>query len=168
MDKVELRFKYTKKEFVKADRQYLFASKTLTKLGVVVILGYLLLSVLYLFFSAFDAPSIIFFMIALFFALALFLLYFFKASFAFNRTAKYHEEYYLAFSEGGIEFRTPTVDSSLKWDIFTEFWESGDFYFMILTKHTYTPIPKRAFENPALKQNFEEIALLHLKCTKRF
>ncbi|MDR1066108.1 MAG: YcxB family protein [Clostridiales bacterium] len=71
------------------------------------------------------------------------------------------------FSKDNIRFRTQNVDSELKWDIYSELWESNDFYYLIQGPRLYTLIPKRAFINLALNQAFEEIVLSNLKSPKR-
>jgi len=167
MESVELVFKYTQSEYVKAERKYLFASKTITKTSVVVLALYFPASINYLFFSSFSTPSVIAAAIAIFAAAVGSLLYFYIPAYKFKRTAKYHEEYNLTFSNVGIKFKTPSIDSELKWSVYSEFWESGDFYFLIQAPQMYALIPKRVFESPAVKQTFEEIVLSNLKCTKR-
>ena len=94
-------------------------------------------------------------------------LYFFMPHYKFKQTAKYHEEYKLLFSSSSIKFKTPSIDSELKWGIYTGLWESGDFYFLIQAPRMYTLIPKRAFESPAAEQNFEDMALSNIGGAKR-
>jgi hypothetical protein len=167
MERIRLSFKYTQGEYVKAERQYLFASKAITKTSVVVLALYLLLSLVYFFLSSFTVLSSIFLGIALFAFVAGCTVYFYMPVYKFKQTSKYHEEYNLTFSLEKIEFKTPTIDSELKWDVYSDFWESNDFYFLIQAKRIYTLVPKRAFRNLATKQTFENIVLSNLKCTKR-
>ena len=167
MDTISLTFKYTQAEYVKADRQHLIASKTISKTSIVVLAAYLPASVLYFLFSSFSVLSIITVVIAVVAAITGSALYFYIPSYRFKQTSKYHDEYILAFSGSGIKFKTPSIDSELKWNIYSEIWESKDFYFLIQVPKLYTLIPKRAFKDFIEMQNFEEIVQLNLKCTKR-
>ncbi|WP_313133258.1 YcxB family protein [Anaerocolumna sp.] len=166
METVELTFQYTQGEYVKAKRQHIIASKTITKTNVVVLAVYLSFSLWY-FFSSFSVLSGFSLGFALFALIAGCTLYFYVPIQQFKRTSKYHEEYNLTYTKDGILFKTPTIHSELKWDIYSEFWESTDFYFLIQVSHIYTLIPKRAFLNLADQQAFEKMALSNLKCTKR-
>ena len=167
MKTVELVFEYTQSEYVKAEKQYLFARKIITKMSVVILAIFLLFSLGYLFLSSFSAISVIAFGVALITILAGCILYFYIPIYKFKQTSKYHEEYTLIFSKGGIHFKTPTIDSQLKWSVYSEMWESNDFYFLIQTPQLYTLIPKRVFANHGIEQSFENIALSNLKCAKR-
>ena len=167
METVELTFKYTQSEYVKAEQQYLFASKTITKTSVIVLALFFPAALFYLFFSSFSILSIIFTAVAVFAAVIGCLLYFYMPLYKFRSTSKYHEVYSLIFSNAGIKFKTPSIDSNLQWAIYSGIWESDDFYFLLQAPLTYTLIPKRAFESAAAKQSFEKIALSNLKNSKR-
>ena len=86
--------------------------------------------------------------------------------FRYKQTAKYHDEYLLLFSKDIINWKTSNIETHFKWDVYSELWESNDFYFLIQKSHQYTIIPKRAFENQEEKQAFEEMALPNLKSVK--
>ena len=59
MDIINLTFKYTQNEYVKAERQYLFASKAITKISVIILATYFLFAAICLFLSSFSLWSII-------------------------------------------------------------------------------------------------------------
>ena len=166
MKTVELKFQYTEDEYVKAARQYLFASRTITKTKIVTLILFLMFSVYY-FFSSFSVLGGIALGVTLFALILGCTLYFYIPIYRFKQTTKYHEEYQLIFSNDGIKFKTPTINSDLKWDIYSQIWENSIFYFLIQAPNVYTTIPKRAFANPSDKQAFEEMVLSNLKCTKR-
>ncbi|NLO85657.1 MAG: YcxB family protein [Clostridiales bacterium] len=167
MDTVELVFEYTQAEYIKAERQYLFASKTITKTSIVVIALYLPFSIYYLLSSSCSVLSIIALAVALLGLLMGWGIYFWLPAYKFQQTAKYHEEYHVTFSQDRIIFQTPTIDSDLKWDIYSEIWSSDDFYFLIQAPRIYSLMPKRAFASPAVRQAFEEMAISNLKCSIR-
>ncbi len=167
METIDLRFKYTQAEYVKAERQNLFATKAITKASVIIFPICVLLTIWYLFFSEFSTLSIIALVAAVFALMANGILYFYIPVYKFKHTSKYHEEYQLIFSKKDIKFRTPTINSELKWNVYTEIWESAEFFFLVQTPRMYALIPKRAFPDSATQQAFEKMALSQLKCTKR-
>ena len=167
MEKVDLTFQYTQSEYVRAEQQYLFASKTITKTSVIVLALFLPATFFYLFFSSFSILSIVFAAVAVIAAVVGCLVYFYMPLYKFRRTSKYHEVYNLIFSNDGIKFKTPSIDSNLRWSIYSAIWESDDFYFLIQAPLMYTLIPKRAFESTAAKQVFEKIVLSNITNSKR-
>lgn len=167
MESVELKFKYTQSEYVKAERQYLIASKTISKTSIIVLAVYLPFSCLYLFLSSFSALSIISIVVALLALILGCILYFYTPVHKFVATSKYHEEYSLTFWNDRINFKTQTIDSELKWSVYSELWESNDFYYLIQAPRMYTLIPKRTFHNHEAQKAFEEIALSNIKRIKR-
>lgn len=158
METVALTFTYTQDEYVTAERQYLFASKTFTKTSVVALAVYLPASLFFLYFSSFGIWSILAVGVALFALIAGCGLYFYMPVYKFKTTSKYHEEYSLTFSNDAIQFATPTIHSELKWGVYSEIWESNDFYFLIQAPRMYTLIPKRVFSSPDAQQAFAEMA----------
>jgi len=167
MDTVELTFKYTQAEFVNGDRQYLIASKTISKTNIVVLAVLLPTLLLYLFLSSFIVLAIAFTAVGVVAAITGSILYFYIPFYKFKITRKYNEEYTLTFSNSGITFKTLSIDSTIKWNMYSEIWESNDFYFLIQGPRVYSLIPKRAFGSPVEMRMFEEISISNMKCSKR-
>lgn len=167
MDFVELTFKYTQSEYVKAEREYLIGSKTIRKFDAALVAILLPLSAFYLLFSSFSIVSIVLLGVVLLALMVGCALYFYIPAYKFKQTSKYHEEYHLIFSKDSVKFKTPSIDSELKWDIYSQLWESDTFYFLIQSPRVYSIIPKRAFGNQEEMQAFEEIVLSNLKSAKR-
>jgi hypothetical protein len=65
----------------------------------------------------------------------------------FKKTAKFHELNELEFTEDGIYFRTPTIDSRLKWEIYSEVIDNDDLILLVLGNQMYSVLPKRCFKN---------------------
>ena len=167
METVEVTFKYTQSEYVKAERLYLFSSNTITRTSIV-ILGIYLAFALFLFFhSPFDAISCIILGVALLASAIAIYVYFYAPAYKFKQTEKYHEEYTLLFAKNCIKFKTATIDSELQWSLYSELWESADYYFLLYSGRMYTLIPKRVFANSASRRAFEDIALSSLNRAKR-
>ncbi|MGN6714672.1 YcxB family protein [Anaerocolumna jejuensis] len=167
MKTLQLVFKYTQSEYVKAERQYLILNKTIRKYDPILATLFLLFSISCIFLSSFSVFSIIILGIVLIATAIGSYLYFLMPVFKFKYTEKYHEEYIMVFSKDSIKWITPSIESELKWNIYSELWESNDFYYLIQVPRMYMLIPKRAFAAQKDKQTFEEIALSSLKSIKR-
>jgi len=167
MEAVELTFKYTLAEYVKADRKHLIASNTISKTNIVILAVYLPASLIYLILSSFSILAIMCITIGIIAAVTGGILYFYTPLYKFKITPKFYEEYHLTFTNSGITFRTASVDSTLKWDTYSEIWESNDFYFLIQSPRLYSLIPKRAFGSPDEMRVFEEMSISNLRCKKR-
>ena len=164
METVKLRFQYTQSEYIKAERQYLI-SKTIHKYDIALVAVFLLLSIVYMLFSSLSVFSILITgLIIVVTALGSYL-YILMPILKFKQTAKYHEEYTLVFSKETIKFKTQSVESEMKWDIYSALGESHDFYYLIQAPRIYTLIPKRVFKDLNEKQLFEEIAQSRVKTT---
>lgn len=166
MKTVQLTFKYTQSEYVKAVQQYLIANKTIRRYDLILVVVFWLFSISYLFISSFSTFSMILAGTVLIVTILGSWVYFFMPIFRYKQTAKYHDEYLLLFSKDIINWKTSNIETHFKWDVYSELWESNDFYFLIQKSHQYTIIPKRAFENQEEKQAFEEMALPNLKSVK--
>lgn len=165
METVEVTFTYTQSEYVKAERQYLIASKLLPKRTIVIAALYLPLSIFYLFLASFNVLSIVGVAIAVLAIAFGCAVYFYAPGYRFKQTAKFQEEYKLKFSDDGIEFTTPTLHSDLKWGVYSAFIETDQFYFLIQVPRIYTLIPKRVFASVADQRSFEKLIATHLKNT---
>ena len=158
METVKLRFQYTQSEYIKAERQYLISNKTIHKYDIAL--------VVYMLFSSFSVFSILIFgLIIVVTALGSYL-YILMPILKFKQTAKYHEEYTLVFSKETIKFKTQSMESEIKWNIYSALWENHDFYYLIQAPRIYTLIPKRVFKDLNEKQLFEEIAQSKVKTIK--
>lgn len=167
MKTVQLVFQYTQREYVKAGQQYLIANKTIRKYDAVLFALFALFATGYLFLSSFGTLSIVMFLLMLIVTGVAIFLYFFVPALKFKGASKYHEAYAMTFSPEAITWKTASVESELKWTVYSALWESDDFYFLIQGPQMYTLIPKRAFAGPEEKQAFEEMALSNLKSAKR-
>lgn len=167
METIILIYNYLQSEFVKAMRQYLIANGTIRKYDPAIVAAFLLFSIFFHFIFFLNILSVILLVITIIFSALEVFLYFCLPVLVFKRNTKYHEEYTLTFSKEGITFKTPSINSVLQWSIYSELWESNDFYFLIQAPRMYSIIPKRAFLNPTDKQTFEEIAMSNIKRAKR-
>ena len=166
METVELRFQYTQSEYIRAERQYLISSKTIHKYDFALVPIFLFLSGFYMLYSSFSVFSILAFGLVIAATALGSYLYILMPILKFKQTAKYREEYTLVFSKETIKFKTQSIESEMKWDIYSALWDSHDFYYLIQAPRIYTLIPKRIFKDQNEKQIFEEIAQSRVKVTK--
>lgn len=159
MDTVNIIFKYTQDEYVKAARVYLIASKIIRRFDIVLLAIFIPFSIIYFFLSHYSVLSIIILMLIILVSIIGFMAYFYIPVRNFRLTSKFHEEYRLTFSQDGISFKTPTIDSEIKWDVYSKAWESRDYYYLIQAPQMYMVVPKRAFNSDVEINSFEKIIL---------
>jgi hypothetical protein len=63
----------------------------------------------------------------------------------FRGDPRFKGEYFLRFSEEGIEFHTDDIDAKVSWRIYKEALETRQFFLLSDGGSTLTVIPKRAF-----------------------
>ncbi len=60
-------------------------------------------------------------------------------------------------SEDGLFFSSSNSESHLEWSLFSEIWETSEFYFLMSGKDTPTIIGKRAFTSGAQEAEFRDL-----------
>lgn len=140
-----LSFKYTRNEYIKSRRNYLFMNKIIKKTDLILV-GLLGLFTLYLFLNNGFSTMFIILCILLFILLAIFsVLYIFQPGMFYDKIDKFKQQYYLEFKDNKIFFRTDDISSELEWNFYEALWENDDFFYIIHSKEMYTLIPKRVF-----------------------
>lgn len=84
----------------------------------------------------------------------------------FRRDARFHDTYWLHFSEDGLEFKTTHVNSQLDWKLYQQVWENRQFYLLFYGERLFTIIPKRVFANANQEAQFKD--LLQRKISAQF
>ena len=152
-----LSFKYTRNEYIKSRRNYLFMNKIIKKTDLILV-GLLGLFTLYLFLNNGFSTMFIILCILLFILLALFsVLYIFQPGMFYDKIDKFKQQYYLEFKDNKIFFRTDDISSELEWNFYEALWENDDFFYIIHSKEMYTLIPKRVFNNEMEMIEFKEL-----------
>jgi hypothetical protein len=77
----------------------------------------------------------------------------------YTREPKLKQQYYLVFSNAGIEFQTAGIDSKLDWSIYRKWLSDKDFYILYYGKWSLTVVPRRAFLNPADDRAFHDLLI---------
>jgi hypothetical protein len=75
----------------------------------------------------------------------------------FKRNPKYRQEYHLSLSREQLSFRTATIDSKLKWEHYTRFWETHRAFVLSSGTGLPTFIPKAAFAGDAERDAAREL-----------
>jgi hypothetical protein len=76
----------------------------------------------------------------------------------FKRSAKFQERTALSFSEDRIHYKTPSIDSTIDWSLFTGVLEDDELFLLpYKAPRTYAIIPKRAFASEEAKGEFREL-----------
>ena len=152
-----LSFKYTRNEYIKSRRNYLFMNKIIKKTDLILV-GLLGLFTLYLFLNNGFSTMFIILCILLFILLAIFsVLYIFQPGMFYDKIDKFKQQYYLEFKDNKIFFRTDDISSELEWNFYEALRENDDFFYIIHSKEMYTLIPKRVFNNEMEMIEFKEL-----------
>jgi hypothetical protein len=86
-----------------------------------------------------------------------FLLLFVAPRQRFRSDPKFVDEYFLQFSDDGIQFKTAQIDSLLQWSLYNKVLENERFYILIYGKNMISVIPKRAFADAKQEAAFSEM-----------
>jgi hypothetical protein len=79
--------------------------------------------------------------------------------YVFKRSARFHEHTTLAFSEAHIHYKTPSIDSTLDWALFSGLIEDDELFLLpYKAPRAYAIIPKRAFDSEWARAEFRELA----------
>jgi len=74
----------------------------------------------------------------------------------FRREAKFRDEYELTFSPDDIHFRTAHIDSRLQWSTYSHALVDSHS-FVLYYGAAFTVIPKRVFQNAQQQRTFEQL-----------
>lgn len=154
-----LNFKYTRDEYIKSRRKYLFMNRTVKKIDLILI-GILIIFTMYLFINnGFSTMSVVL-SILLFIIIVIFaILYIFQPGMFYDKINKFKQQYHLEFKDNKILFKTNDISSELEWNFYEALWENDNFFYIIHSKEMYTLIPKRVFNNINEITEFRELFL---------
>jgi hypothetical protein len=154
---ISLRFKYTEEEYVAATRLYLTRSADLI-IRLAICSLYAVGCIFLLTWLGFASEAIpLFIFVACFPFLMAFLLFFVVPRQRFRSDPKFRDEYFLQFSDDGIQFKTAQIDALLQWSLYNKVLENERFYIMVYGKNMISVIPKRAFTDKNQEAAFSEM-----------
>src|SRR6266700_4498177 len=136
MESVELNFKYTEEEYLAAARLFVWRSKeTLIRLVAsysLISFGLILLLLLVDLGLPLWAPISLLLLVGI--ALSHGFLFDLPRRY-FRGDPKFRDEYSLSFSDEGIGFKTPSINASVAWSLYTGILENERFYLLIYGKN---------------------------------
>lgn len=91
----------------------------------------------------------------------------FVPRFVFRREKKFRDAYQLQFSPEVIRFKTASIDSELKWELYTNVLEDRHTYLLYYGHGAFTVIPKRVFSNAAQREAFDALLTRSIKAVVR-
>ena len=159
-DRVQLRFSHTEKEYVSAVRYFmLHSTETFARIiafYVLVSLGFLLLNVLL------DFPLPLWLIVPMIVGLGVGWFHLYLVDLPrryFRGDPKFRAEYDLTFTNAGIQFKTPDINASIAWSLYTNVIENDNFYILIYGKNipSLSIIPKRAFRDSKEETIFRQM-----------
>ena len=154
---ISLRFKYTEEEYIAATRLYLMRSKDF--IIRLIVCAFYAIAFISVFVWLNFASEAIFLLIALvcFPFLIGFLHLFVLPRQRFRSDPKFRDEYFLQFSDDGIQFKTTDIDALLQWSLYNKVLENERFYLLVYGKNMISVIPKRAFASANQEAAFSEM-----------
>ena len=164
-ESVQLRFSYSEKEYLDAVRFYFRHSKELlARLIVVSVLPALAMLLIY---ALLDFEFPLWVLVIFMFLGGLGIFHGFVIDLPrkhFRGDPKFRDEYNLTFTDSGIEFKTPHVNSSVAWSLYTRVIENDSFYILIYGKniHSLSILPKRVFRDSQQETVFREMLRRHI------
>ena len=82
----------------------------------------------------------------------------------FKREPKFQDSANVTFSETGIQFQGPGVDSTLEWSWYSKYSDSPGYFLLYYGRDAFSIIPKAAFSSPEIESAFR--ALLDSKLSR--
>lgn len=83
----------------------------------------------------------------------------------FRGDPRFGEEHSLTFSDSGLQFQSPAVNSSISWSLYKKVIENDKFYILIYGLNSPTIVPKRAFGDSRQEAIFRELLRRHVDHT---
>jgi hypothetical protein len=80
-----------------------------------------------------------------------------RAMIEFRTNPKFREEFELTLTPESLHFRTPMIDSTLRWTLYSPFFETGKALILVYGTRMYTVIPKRTLRNDAQLRELREL-----------
>ncbi|HJT27993.1 MAG TPA: YcxB family protein [Pyrinomonadaceae bacterium] len=157
---VQLSFRYSEEEYLAAIRFYFWHSKTLLGRAIVTYVLFSVGLVLLPLAVGFSLPIWANLALVGIAGVALFHGYVVdRPRTYFQGDPKFRDDYYLTFTDAGIEFHTQNMSSMTAWNFYSGVVENDSFYILIYGKniHSLSIVPKRAFQSSNQDTTFRQI-----------
>jgi hypothetical protein len=83
--------------------------------------------------------------------------YFVMPPIFYRQEPKFRDEYWLRFTEDGIDFKTEHIDSRIDWTFYNKVYENDRVYLLVYGKRAFSTIPRRAFPSPDHEARFRDL-----------
>ena len=154
---ISLRFKYTEEEYIAATRLYMTRSMDFA-IRLMICTSYAIACIALFVWLEFASEAIILMIVLACFPFLIgFLHLFVLPRQRFRSDPKFKDEYFLQFSDDGIQFKTTDIDALLQWSLYNKVLENERFYLLVYGKHMISVIPKRAFADAKQEEAFSEM-----------
>lgn len=80
-----------------------------------------------------------------------------RAVWEFRSNPKFQEEFHVTFTTESMHFITESIDSTLKWSMFSKVIETNKAFILVYGKRMYSVIPKRAMDSESKVLEFREL-----------
>ncbi len=70
-----------------------------------------------------------------------------RAIFEYHSNPKFKEKYQLELTLENLKFKTPTIDSTIKWTLYNKYYETSKTFILKYGKGMHTIIPKRVLSD---------------------
>lgn len=86
---------------------------------------------------------------------------------AFRDTPKYMREIHVKFTDASIHVESAEGVSDLNWSYYREYLETPESFLLFIAKHTFSVIPKSAFEDAPMQERFRVLLQSRLPSLKK-
>lgn len=159
----DLKYTYTKKEWVRAIRRYLFLSKIITVPMISTILFLYVAMVYIVIHNKFIWYAIIIGSLCFFVTVAYLYLYFIHPRYSYKKGGLEQREIHFVFSEDKILCESNLGSSEVLWEYYRSYLESPGSFFLEIAKNQYNIIPKRVLGTKVQVDVFRVLLKKNLK-----
>jgi len=85
---------------------------------------------------------------------------------AFRESRKYTQDIRVEVSHAGLHVESAEGTSDLNWGFYSKYLDTRDFVLLYMTRHSFSVIPKSAFESEEQARQFVTLVESHLEQTR--
>ncbi|ABX41296.1 YcxB family protein [Lachnoclostridium phytofermentans] len=158
----DLKYTYTKREWIRAIRRYLFLSKMISVPMVLTILFLHVVMIDLVILNKFVWLAIIVGSISFFVTVVYVYLYFIQPGYSYKKSGLEQKEIHFVFSEDKILNEHILGSSKVLWEYYHSYLESPGSFFLEVAKNQYNIIPKRVLGTKEQVNAFRVLVKKHL------
>ena len=158
----DLKYTYSKREWIRAIRRYLFLSKMISVSMILKILFIYVVMIDLVIQNKFIWLAIIFGSISFFFTIVYVYLYFIHPGYSYKNGGLEQKEIHFIFSDDKIINEHVLGSSEILWEYYHCYLESPGSFFLEVAKNQYNVIPKRVLVTKEQVDAFRVLIRKHL------